>query len=144
MNEREATAQQTAGQQTAPAIVVSAMTKAGEQFMKQLLVKGLPFMAVTNSVAERQQLAKLGVGSILLVNTIDPDTWERPERPVGKAFLFESSLSLCCRYLRMIRKWTDQPVYVVTGRTHGRLIYKGLGADHILHVQTGGLGSLLE
>ncbi|WP_328803986.1 hypothetical protein [Paenibacillus glycinis] len=130
--------------QTSETVVVAALTKAGENFMKQLLVKGVPFTAITNSVAERQQLSKLGIASILLVNTIDPDTWEMPDYPVGRVFLFESSLSLCCRYLRMIRKWTDQPVYVITGRTHGRLIYKSLGATHIVHSNTGSISFLLD
>jgi hypothetical protein len=125
-------------------IVVAALTKAGEHFVKQLLVRGVPFTAVTNSAAERQQLAKLGVRSILLVNTIDSGAWPAPEGPIGQVFLFESSLSLCCRYLRMVRGWTDQTVHVITGRTNGRLIYKSLGADRITHSATGGIAFLLD
>ena len=139
MNEREL-----ASNQAAPAIVVPALTKAGEQFMRELLVKDVPFMAVANSASERQHLANIGARSIILVNTIDRDTWERPNHPIGKAFLFESSLSLCCRYVRMIRKWTDLQVFVISGRMHGRLIYKGLGADYIVHSTTGSISYLLE
>ncbi|QHW35037.1 hypothetical protein GZH47_11275 [Paenibacillus rhizovicinus] len=125
-------------------MVVPSLTKAGEHFIKQLMAKGVPFTAVTNSAAERQRLSKLGARSILLVNTIDADEWQSPDFPVGKVFLFESSLSLCCRYLRMVRQWTDRTVHVITSRTNGRLIYKSLGADQITHSQTGSVAFLLD
>ncbi|QHT63746.1 hypothetical protein GXP70_05410 [Paenibacillus lycopersici] len=125
-------------------MVVAAFTKAGGQFIKQLLARDVPFAAVTNSTVERKWLMKLGVESILLVNTIEPNDWQAPGFPVGKAFLFESSLSLCCRYVTMIRRWTDQPLHVITGRTNGRLIYRSLGADRILHAPTGRKGFPLD
>ncbi|NBC72440.1 hypothetical protein GT003_25875 [Paenibacillus sacheonensis] len=123
-------------------IVAASLTKAGTQFIKQLLARGVPFAAVTNSIAERQQLSKLGVRTILLVNTIDSDIWAAPGFPVGQSFLFESSLSLCCRYVRMVRAWSGHPVSVITSRTNGRLIYKSLGADRIVHAASGSFAFL--
>lgn len=143
MNVEERDSEQAPAIPVPTTIVIPACTKEGERFMRQLLARGMTFTAVTNSAAERLQLVKFGVPSILLVNTIASDEWKAPDDPVGQAFLFESSLSLCCRYLRMIRGWTDRTVHVIVCRTNGRLIYKSLGADRIAPSADGGIAYLL-
>ncbi|WP_179233070.1 hypothetical protein [Paenibacillus rigui] len=48
---------------------------------------------------------KLGVKKFYMVATTSEATWIMPEYPIGKVFLFESSLNLTCRYLQICRKW---------------------------------------
>jgi len=125
-------------------ILVAAPTKASEQFIYYLKFKGLPFAAVTNNKQEEEHLAKLGVEHIIVLDTAEHETWIIPEYRIGKIFLFENSLSLCCRYLQITRKWTSKPVYVITERETARLIYKGLGADHVIYSKTGHVSFLLD
>ncbi|WP_145040153.1 hypothetical protein [Paenibacillus sp. Y412MC10] len=114
-------------------ILVSAPNKAGEEFVRQLIHKRVPFAAIANNRAEQQRLQELGCKPIILIDTRDEQTWIIPEFPVSKVFLFESSLNLCCRYLRICRTWTSESIYVITHSGNPRLIYKGLGADVVLH-----------
>lgn len=124
--------------------LVAAPTKAGEQFIQLLKLKKKPFAVVTNNKHEQQQLAKHGVDHVLLMNTSDHDSCVIPEYPIGNIFLFENSLPLCCRYLQITRKWTSKNVYVITSSDNPRLIYKGLGADYVIHSRTGNVGFLLQ
>jgi hypothetical protein len=125
-------------------IVVAAPTKAGEQFIHLLKYKRLPFVVVTNNKNEQQRLSELGVDHSILLDTAEHETWIAPEYPIGKIFLFENSLSLCCRYLQITRKWTSDLVYVITASDNPRLIYKGLGADYVIHSMKGNVSFLIN
>ncbi|MDH6671381.1 hypothetical protein M2277_002031 [Paenibacillus sp. LBL] len=114
-------------------ILVSAPNKAGEEFIRQLMYKHISFAAIANNRAEQERMMELGCKDIILIDTRDESTWIIPEFPVSKVFLFESSLNLCCRYLRICRTWTTKSIYVITHSNNPRLIYKGLGADVVLH-----------
>jgi hypothetical protein len=125
-------------------ILVAAPTKPGEQFIHLLKHKRLPFVVVTNNKKEQLQLSKLGVDHVIRLDTVDCETWVVPEYPIGKIFLFEDSLTQCCRYLQITRKWTSEPVYVITASENPRLIYKGLGADFVIHSKTGNVSFLVN
>ncbi len=114
-------------------ILISAPTKAGEAFIRQLLLREIPFAVLVNNPAERERAGRLGCKDVIMIDTRDEQTWVLPERPIGKVFLFENSLNLCCRYLRICRTWTSASIYVITNSGNPRLIYRGLGADVVLH-----------
>lgn len=114
-------------------IIVSAPNKAGEVFILHLIRNKIPFAVLVNNRTEQDRLAKLGANNMIMIDTTDEQTWIIPEFSVSKVFLFESSLNLCCRYLRICRTWTSDPIYVITQSNNPRLIYKGLGANIVLH-----------
>lgn len=125
-------------------IIVSAPNKTGEEFIIQLIQSGIPFAAIANNKAEQDRLQELGVRHLIRIDTSNEHTWILPEFHVGKVFLFESSLNLCCRYLRICRTWTSQPIYVVTHSSNPRLIYKGLGATYVLHTNNSNVSFLIS
>ncbi|TDF96311.1 hypothetical protein [Paenibacillus piri] len=113
--------------------LVSAPNKAGEAFICHLMRQGLPFAALTNNKSEKQRLERIGVSRIVIIDTASQSKWAVPQFPVGKVFLFEQSLNLCCRYIQICRSWTAKPIYVITGVSSPRLVYKGLGANYVIH-----------
>ncbi|MFC4770100.1 hypothetical protein [Effusibacillus consociatus] len=125
-------------------ILVSAPNKTGGQFIKTLQIKKMLFAAITNNDTERSRLVHLGVKNILSVDTTDRETWLIPELPVGKVFLFELSLPLICRYIQICRSWTDKSIYVITGSSNARMVYKGLGANYVIHTQSDDVSFLLD
>lgn len=114
-------------------ILVSAPNKAGEEFIRKLIYMDISFAAIANNRVEQERLRELGCTNMIVIDTRDEQTWIIPEFPVSKVYLFESSLNLCCRYLRICRTWTTESIYVITHSSNPRLIYKGLGADVVLH-----------
>lgn len=114
-------------------VLVSAPNFTGEQFMKMLQRKQIPFAAIVNNQAEFRRMKELGAEAIIVVNTTKEMSWHVPEMRVGKVFLFEKSMTLCCRYIQICRSWTSRPLYVITGSVSPRHMYKGLGADYVLH-----------
>lgn len=114
-------------------ILVSAPNKAGEEFIRQLIYMDISFAAIANNRVEQERLQELGCTNMIVIDTRDEQTWIIPQFPVSKVYLFESSLNLCCRYLRICRTWTTESIYVITHSSNPRLIYKGLGADVVLH-----------
>ncbi|MFR9712040.1 hypothetical protein ACL02P_22135 [Paenibacillus sp. MB22_1] len=125
-------------------VLVSAPNKTGEQFIKALRIKGIPYAAITNNETEKSRLTHLGVKHILMVDTVDRETWLIPELPVGKVYLFESSLPLICRYIQICRSWTGKPIYIITGSNNARLIYKGLGASYVIYTRSDDVSFLLD
>ncbi|KUP24748.1 MULTISPECIES: hypothetical protein [Paenibacillus] len=123
-------------------VLICAPTKAGEQFIKLLKMKGCRFAGLANNPAEKQRLAELGVEKIFEVDTRHLNTWLRPPFPVGRIYLFESSVALCCRYVQMCRTWTSGPISVITTSMRPRLVYKGLGADNVIYSHSGQVGHL--
>ncbi|MCK9857833.1 hypothetical protein [Paenibacillus sp. ATY16] len=114
-------------------ILVSAPNVQGEDFIKQLLRRHIPFAAIVNNKTEYERMLELGVSTIIVINTTDEATWRVPELPVGRIFLFERSLNLCCRYIQICRSWTSKSICVVTDSANPRLIYKGMGANYVIH-----------
>ncbi|MGF7050510.1 hypothetical protein J2T13_005059 [Paenibacillus sp. DS2015] len=117
-------------------MIVSAPNVIGEAFIRQLIRYKIPFAAITNNKIERERLKKMGVEKTLMVGTTDERTWVIPAFPVGKIILFESSLNLSCRYLRICRTWTSEPIYIITHSSNPRSIYKGLGASYVIHTRS--------
>ncbi|MFC5653469.1 hypothetical protein ACFPYJ_31000 [Paenibacillus solisilvae] len=124
-------------------LLIAAPTKAGDDFMQQAKLSGLPFIALINNKMERLRLEGRGVKQIIQVNTSEPGTAAIPEYPIGNVILFEESLPLCCRVIQICRSWTSKPIYVVTQSFNPRLIYKGLGADYVIYSKNGDVRFLL-
>jgi hypothetical protein len=125
-------------------ILVSAPNKIGEAFIRQLIIHRLPFIAIANHKGEQARLEELGVNHFILVDTSDEKTWTIPEFSVGKVFLFESSLNLSCRYIRICKSWTSEPIYVITRSYNPRLIYKGLGASYVIYTNNDEVSFLIH
>lgn len=125
-------------------VLVSAPTAAGEHFIKLLQIRKVPFVALVNNAEELARMEKLGIARILRVDTMQHDTWQVPEFPVDRVYLFEKSMNLTCRYLRMCRNWTIRPIYVITGKCNPRSVYRGLGANHILVTNGADVSFLLQ
>jgi hypothetical protein len=124
-------------------LLIAAPTKAGEDFMKQVKLVGLPFVALTNNKMDKLKLEGQGVKQIIQVNTSEPGLSIIPDYPIGNVILFEESLPLCCRYIQICRSWTSKPIYVITQSVNPRLIYKGLGADYVIYSKNGDAKFLL-
>ncbi|WP_106769724.1 hypothetical protein [Paenibacillus faecalis] len=114
-------------------IVVSAPNKLGEAFILHLISNQIPFAALVNNRSEQDRLSKIGAKNNIVIDTANEQTWIIPEFSVSKVYLFESSLTLCCRYLQICRTWTSDSIYVITNSHNPRLIYKSLGATIVLH-----------
>ncbi|NUU61705.1 hypothetical protein [Paenibacillus agri] len=118
-------------------VLVCAPTKAGQHFIKILKFRGIQVAGLTNNQEEKTRLEELGVENTVLVDTRHQKTWFRPSFPVGKVYLFESSFTLCCRYIQMCRAWTTQPIFVITSSLNPRLVYKRLGASYVIYSHSG-------
>jgi hypothetical protein len=88
-------------------------------------------------------MAALGAERILAVNTSEEDTWIMPDYRIGRVVLFERSVNLCCRYIQICRGWTTEPICVVTDSHKPRHVYKGLGADSVIHAGCGSDAALV-
>ncbi len=124
-------------------VLISAPNVAGEQFMKLLKKKEIPFAAIVNNKSEYESIAALGAEHIIVVNTTKEDSWIIPAVGIGKVFLFEKSFNLCCRYVQICRSWTSKPIYVITGSPNPRHVYKKLGVDNIIHSNAHEFGFLI-
>jgi len=124
--------------------LVSAPSPTGEAFIRQLVLHQLPFAVMVNNKREQSRMAKIGVKHFLFADTIEPLHWTAPAFQVGKVFLFENSFNLCCRYIQMCRRWTANPIYVITHTNRPRLVYRGLGADYVLHSSSDEIPFLLR
>lgn len=124
-------------------VLVSPATVAGEQFIQLLKVKKIPFAVIVNSQADQLRYEKMGIEHVLMIDTQRQELWRIPELKIGKIYLFERSLPLCCRYIQICRTWTSQQLYVITEGNQSRLIYRGLGADYIIHTNGNSASFLL-
>jgi hypothetical protein len=125
-------------------ILVSAPTKAGENFIKELIVHRVPFVVIANNKTEVERLKGLGANHIIMIDSTEAKTWILPDFTVGKVFLFERSLSLCCRYIQICRSWTSKEIFVVTKHHNPRLVYKGLGATTSVHTTSDDVSFLVS
>ncbi|WP_068777022.1 hypothetical protein [Paenibacillus sp. FJAT-26967] len=124
--------------------LVAAPCVIGENFVKLLHIYQRPFAVLVNNSVEKQRMKQLGAKHIIEVDTVHHEAWEVPELPIGDVYLFEDSLTLCCRYLQMVRSWTTGNIVVVKTNPTPRLIYKALGADHVVHTNKDQVSFLLR
>jgi hypothetical protein len=125
-------------------VLVYAPNGIGEKYIQLLHNRQIPFAALVNSGALRERMEKLRITRIIQVNTGDHSTRVIQEISVGSIYLFENSVSLCCRYIQICRQWTNEPIYVITQSSQPRLIYKGLGANHVLYTNSDQVSFLLS
>ncbi|MBD2870238.1 hypothetical protein [Paenibacillus arenilitoris] len=125
-------------------ILVSAPNRAGENFIRTLRAKQLPFAALVSSSRQQKSMESLGVKPIIYVDTTKHDSWIIPDYPIGKVFIFEDSLPLCCRYIQICRGWTSKAMYVISHRGNPRMVYRGLGANHVVFANSEDVSYLIE
>ncbi|WP_151735744.1 hypothetical protein [Paenibacillus tengchongensis] len=125
-------------------VLVCAPTKAGEQFIRILKCRGYRVAGLANCRTQQARLEELGVEASLLIDTHHENTWCRPDFAIGRVYLFENSVALCSRYVRMCRSWTDRPIIVITTSPNPRHVYKGLGADHVIYSYSGNVSFLAD
>ncbi|MBW7452792.1 hypothetical protein ACFOLF_24280 [Paenibacillus sepulcri] len=125
-------------------ILVAASTEAGRKFVRLLLYKQQPVVALTNNRREEKLLRELGVNEIIRVNTTRSKAGAAPQFSIGRVYIFESSLPLSCQYLQLMANWSCQEITVITTVWHPEVIYKKLGAAYIVRTQSGDVGFLLS
>ncbi|MEK5060616.1 hypothetical protein BK126_22680 [Paenibacillus sp. FSL H7-0326] len=113
-------------------IIVSAGSKPGRSFIKTLSMRDLPFAILVGSAQERKEMERLYTEPVIQVD-FSEQAPEPPDFHVGQVFLFEESLPVCCKYIQICRLWTCKPIYVISERSKPRLIYRGLGATHVIY-----------
>ncbi len=94
--------------------IVSAPNRTGLHFVRQLQCRNVPFAVLVNELDQREPLAQLGIEHMIHVNITSHDIQFIPDVPVGKVYLFEKNLPLCCRLIQICRSWTSRPLYVIT------------------------------
>ncbi|MCR8644948.1 hypothetical protein NV379_20040 [Paenibacillus sp. N1-5-1-14] len=114
-------------------ILIVGHTEASEFFMKELQRLNKPFVVLTNNKVEQKKMLKSGIANIVRIDTSEHSTWLVPEHHYQQVYVFEQSLPLCCRFIQICRSWTNQPIYVITKQLRPRLIYRGLGANYVIH-----------
>ncbi|GAA3409361.1 hypothetical protein ACFFNY_09525 [Paenibacillus hodogayensis] len=112
-------------------ILVAAPNRAGELFLCKLRERGLPHAAIVNNAYERSRIEALGISPVITVDTRDKSTWLPPDYPIGKVFLFEDSMSLCCRYIQLCQSWNTGSIHAVTRTDCSSTIYRALGVRHL-------------
>ncbi|MNH99992.1 hypothetical protein D3C73_527750 [compost metagenome] len=125
-------------------VLVYAPNGIGENFIKQLQAKQIPFAVMVNSKVQQRRMEQLGIKLILRVNTKDHSKWVIPEMTIRAVYMFENSVTLCCRFIQICRQWTLRPLFVVTKSVNPRLIYKALGADYVIYTNRDQVSFLLE
>lgn len=125
-------------------VLVVAPNEDGRKFIKLLMYKKIPFVVLTNSAQEEKKFKKMGVTHTLLIHTAFTQDWILPEVAVGRAYIFENSLNLSCRYLQICRPWTSKDMYIVTRQWNPRGVYRGMGADYVIYTTNGEVGFLLN
>jgi hypothetical protein len=125
-------------------VLVYAPNGIGEKYIHLLQTRQIPFAALVNCDALRERMEYLSIDQIIQVNTKDHRKWVIPEITIGSIYLFENSVSVCCRYIQICRQWTTEPIFVITQNSNPRMIYKGLGANHVLYTNSDQVSFLLS
>ncbi|MEO3947331.1 hypothetical protein [Gorillibacterium sp. CAU 1737] len=125
-------------------VLVSAPSPAGEQFIRMLRFKKIPFAVLINHPDQRERLAKLGVQDFIQVDTKDSGFPDGVGEPARMVFLFEDSLNLTCRYLKLCSSWTEGPITVISQSGVPRPIYRHLGAKNVIYSRSGEVSYLLQ
>lgn len=124
-------------------VTVFAPNAMGIDFIRAMKGAGLQACAVVNNNRHDHRLRELGVTSIWHVNTSQSTMRSPPPVPVGRIYVFETSFSLTCRLLPLLRPCTNESIIVVTRQQSPRSIYKLLGANMVLFTQTDQVSFLL-
>ncbi|WP_058300412.1 hypothetical protein [Gorillibacterium timonense] len=125
-------------------VLVSAPSPAGEQFIRMLKYKKIPFAVLINHPDQKERLAKLGVQDFVQVDTKDAGIPAEAGEPARMVFLFEDSLNLTCRYLKLCSAWTEGPIIVISQNGVPRPIYRHLGAKDVIYSRSGEVSYLLQ
>jgi hypothetical protein len=125
-------------------VLVYAPNGIGEKFIHLLQNREIPFAALVNCSTLRERMENLRINQIIQVDTKNHSKWVIPEIAVGSIYLFESSVSVCCRYIQICRQWTTEPICIITQSSHPRMIYKGLGANRVLYTNNDQVSFLLS
>lgn len=125
-------------------VLVSAPSPAGEQFIRMLKYKKIPFAVLINHSDQKERLAKLGVEDFVQVDTKDTGFPAEAGEPAQMVFLFEDSLNLTCRYLKLCSSWTEGPITVISQSGVPRPIYRHLGAQNVIYSRSGEVSYLLQ
>jgi hypothetical protein len=125
-------------------VLVYAPNGIGEKFIHLLQNRQIPFAALVNCDSLRERMENLRINQIIQVDTKNHSKWMIPEMDVGPIYLFENSVSVCCRFIQICRQWTTEPIYVITQSSRPRMIYKGLGANYVLYTNSDQVSFLLS
>jgi len=125
-------------------VLVSAPCPAGEQFIRMLKYRKIPFAVLINHPDQKERFAKLGVQDFVQVDTKVTDLSAEAGDPPRMVVLFEESLNLTCRYLKLCSSWTAGPVYVISQNSVPRPIYRCLGAKDVIYTRSGEVSYLLQ
>jgi hypothetical protein len=125
-------------------VLVYAPNGIGEKFIQLLQNRQIPFAALVNCGSLRERMENLRINQIIQVDTKNHSKWVIPEIAIGPIYLFENSVSVCCRYIQICRQWTTEPIYVITQSSRPRMIYKGLGANYVLYTNSDQISFLLS
>ncbi|MFD2114523.1 hypothetical protein ACFSTH_11995 [Paenibacillus yanchengensis] len=117
-------------------VLVSAPNKAGKLFLAELVKRNVPVIALAACDEEARLLRMLGAQQVILLDPSIANPWVIPEWMISYVYLFEQDLATCCRYVSICRAWTGRAIFVITNCDHIKTIYKGLGADYVIHTNS--------
>ncbi|WP_195572167.1 hypothetical protein [Paenibacillus sp. 1001270B_150601_E10] len=129
-------------QETDRMITIFAPNGMGEDFIRQLRGAGLPVAAIVNNLRAGKRMEKLGIKNIWKIRTTNSKALP-PEKPLGRIYLFESSFTLTCRLLQLVRPCTSERIVLITRNHYPRSIYRLLGCDMVVYTQSDNVSFLL-
>ncbi|MFD0589074.1 hypothetical protein ACFQZE_13815 [Paenibacillus sp. GCM10027627] len=112
--------------------LVYAPNEPARQFVKLLLSRGLPVAAVVNSARQKRIHEGFGINRFVRLDTKAADC-PLKMGSIGNVYLFDDSVPLICRYLKLIRPFVLGRIIVVTQSASIPGLYRHLGADQLLH-----------
>ncbi|WP_088548648.1 hypothetical protein [Paenibacillus aquistagni] len=130
-------------QHTDRMITIFAPNTMGEDFIRQLRGAGMKVAAIVNNMRGIKRMEKLGIHEVWKIRTADSMTFP-PETPIGRIYLFESSFTLTCRLLQLIRPCTSERIVIITKNHYPRSIYRLLGCDMVVYTQSDNVSFLLS
>ncbi|MFF2886230.1 hypothetical protein [Paenibacillus sp. NPDC057967] len=112
--------------------LVYAPNEYGRQFVKLLLYKGWPVAALVSSGRQRRIHEGFGISCFIKLDTKDQDCSLKGGQ-IHDVYLFDNSVPLVCRYLKLFRPLVSGRIIVVTQNNSIPGLYRHLGADQLLH-----------
>ena len=123
-------------------ITVFAPNAMGIDFIRALKGAAISVCAVVNNSRYAERMKAVGAKWIWHVNT-SRSTMMSPPASVSRIYVFETSFSLTCRLLQLLRPITNDSIIVVTRQQCPRSIYKLLGANMVLYTHSDQVSFLL-
>lgn len=112
--------------------LVYAPNEPARRFVKLLLSLGVPVAAVVNSGRQKRIHEGYGISRFVRFNT-KTDDCPLKRGSINNVYLFDDSVPLICKYLKLIRPYVSGRIIVVTQRASIPGLYRHLGADQLLH-----------